>query len=250
MRIIAGEFRGRRLLAPEEAGTTRPVTDRVKQSLFDILTPSLDGAAVYDCFAGTGSMGLEALSRGARHVTFFEADRSAGARLRRNIQTLGVAKRSHIITGDLFRWFRSSFPLAGVNESAVGCASAHQIRGVLKHTLRGSVGSATTAHGETGNFHPSPPAPLSQGERGEGARRVDLVFLDPPYRFLCEKTEDLRELATHLTRHLAPAATVVFRHDAADALALPNLLVTDLRTYGSMTLEFLHPTPNTPTQPE
>ena len=57
MRIIAGEFRGRRLLPPE-GDTTRPVTDRVKQSLFDILTPVLEGASVYDCFAGTGSKGL------------------------------------------------------------------------------------------------------------------------------------------------------------------------------------------------
>ena len=61
MRIIAGEFRGRRLLPPEETGVTRPVTDRVKQSLFDILAPRLEGARVYDCFAGTGSMGLECL---------------------------------------------------------------------------------------------------------------------------------------------------------------------------------------------
>ena len=70
MRIIAGEFRGRKLLGPE-TDVTRPITDRVKQSLFDILTPYLPQARVYDCFAGTGSMGLECLSRGAKHVTFF-----------------------------------------------------------------------------------------------------------------------------------------------------------------------------------
>ena len=72
MRIIAGEFRGRKLLPPE-GDVTRPITDRVKQSLFDILAPRIDGARVYDCFAGTGSMGLECLSRGAEHATFFEA---------------------------------------------------------------------------------------------------------------------------------------------------------------------------------
>ena len=84
MRIIAGEFCGRKLLSPE-GDTTRPITDRVKQSLFDIVSPYIEGAAVYDCFAGTGSMGLECLSRGAAHVTFFELDKSAGERLRRNI---------------------------------------------------------------------------------------------------------------------------------------------------------------------
>src|SRR5436309_2356542 len=104
MRIIAGEFRGRRLLPPE-GEATRPVTDRVKQSLFDILAPLIPEAVVYDCFAGTGSMGLECLSRGARLVAFFEADRSALARLKQNIAALGVSERSLIIGGDLFKWF-------------------------------------------------------------------------------------------------------------------------------------------------
>ena len=87
MRIIAGEFRGRRLLPP--AGVkTRPITDRVKQSLFDIVSPLIPDAVVYDCYAGTGSMGLESLSRGARLAYFFEADRSAGMLLKKNIEAL------------------------------------------------------------------------------------------------------------------------------------------------------------------
>lgn len=107
MRIIAGEFRGRRLLPPESQ-TTRPITDRVKQSLFDILQPSIADADVYDLFAGTGSMGLECLSRGARRVTFFEGDRSAVALLRKNISDLRVEARSRVVAGDLFRWFERS----------------------------------------------------------------------------------------------------------------------------------------------
>src|SRR4051795_2116392 len=105
MRIIAGQFRSRVILPPEDESTTRPITDRVKQSLFDILTPLLEDARVYDCFAGTGSMGLESLSRGASHATFFEADRSAASRLRRNIETLKVEERSVVVTQDLFKWF-------------------------------------------------------------------------------------------------------------------------------------------------
>jgi 16S rRNA (guanine966-N2)-methyltransferase len=103
VRIIAGEFRGRKLLPPA-SDTTRPVTDRVKQSIFDILTPVMADAIVYDCFAGTGSMGLECLSRGASKVTFFETDRSAADRLKRNIETLKVENRSTVVTRDLFRW--------------------------------------------------------------------------------------------------------------------------------------------------
>jgi 16S rRNA (guanine(966)-N(2))-methyltransferase RsmD len=115
MRIIAGEFRSRVLLAPESDQTTRPITDRVKQSLFDIVTPLLEEATVYDCFAGTGSMGLECLSRGAARAVFFEADRSALGRLKKNIAALGVAERSSVVAGDLFKYFaNAAAPEAGV----------------------------------------------------------------------------------------------------------------------------------------
>ena len=73
MRIIAGEFRGQKLLGPD-GDTTRPVTDRAKQSIFDVLSDRPDDAVVFDCFAGTGSFGLECLSRGARSAIFFESD--------------------------------------------------------------------------------------------------------------------------------------------------------------------------------
>ncbi len=190
MRIIAGEFRGRRLLGPE-ADVTRPITDRVKQSLFDILAPLLPDARVYDCFAGTGSMGLESLSRGAVHATFFEADRSAAARLRRNIETLAVGRKSTVITTNLFGWFDGS---------------------------------------------PAPPPDA----------RADVIFLDPPYRFLRERPDDLRRLARQLgEKWLRPDGVVVFRHDAKDALDLPPLRETDRREYGGMTLELL----GMPTEP-
>jgi 16S rRNA (guanine966-N2)-methyltransferase len=103
VRIIAGEFRGRKLLPPEGTDVTRPVTDRVKQSVFDILGSEVEGR-IFDLFAGTGSMGLECLSRGAVDATFFESDRSAVARLRKNIAALGV-KCAYVEPGDLFQWF-------------------------------------------------------------------------------------------------------------------------------------------------
>ena len=182
MRVIAGEFRGRRLLPPEGTDITRPVTDRVKQSLFDILAPEIEGSTVFDVFAGTGSMGLESLSRGAAACTFFEADRSALGRLRKNVAALGVVERATVVAGDLFRWF----------------------------------------------------------EDAPGNTKVGIVFLDPPYRFLRERADELRRLAEGIaSRHLAPGGVVVFRHDARDALALPALTVADRREYGGMVLEFL-----------
>jgi 16S rRNA (guanine966-N2)-methyltransferase len=105
VRIIAGQFRSRVLLGPEDERTTRPITDRVKQSLFDIVTPWIaEGGVVYDCFAGTGSMGLESLSRGASAATFFEADWSALLRLKKNIAALGVGAAATVIAGDIFKY--------------------------------------------------------------------------------------------------------------------------------------------------
>ncbi|HET6430496.1 MAG TPA: RsmD family RNA methyltransferase [Phycisphaerae bacterium] len=103
MRIASGEFRGRRLLGPVGADVTRPMTDRVKIALFNILGGSLAEAVVLDLFAGTGSLGLEALSRGARLACFAEQHRTALERLRRNIEALGVADRCRIWGGDILQ---------------------------------------------------------------------------------------------------------------------------------------------------
>lgn len=102
MRIIAGTHRGRRLLGPAGRETTRPITDRVKTPLFDRLaaTGRLDGAVVLDLFAGTGSMGLECLSRGAAHVTFVERDRSALQRLRRNLDAIRQTGDARVLSMD------------------------------------------------------------------------------------------------------------------------------------------------------
>jgi 16S rRNA (guanine966-N2)-methyltransferase len=109
MRIIAGQFRGRRLLAPK-SDATRPITDRAKQSVFDVLNPRIAGARIYDCFAGTGSLGLESLSRDAEFATFFEADRSAVKLLTENLAALGAAGRARIIPGDIFKWAHQTPP--------------------------------------------------------------------------------------------------------------------------------------------
>jgi 16S rRNA (guanine966-N2)-methyltransferase len=95
VRIVAGAYGGRRLEAP--AGeATRPTSDRVKEALFSILG-SVDGATVVDLFAGSGALGLEALSRGAESVTFVESDRKAAEAIRRNIAALGCSSRAHLI---------------------------------------------------------------------------------------------------------------------------------------------------------
>lgn len=105
MRIIAGDLRGRSILGPK-SDTTRPVTDRVKVAVFNSLQCRLGeqgfaGLAVADLFSGTGSMGLDALSRGAAWCTFVEQDREAANILARNIRDLAVAERCKIERIDL-----------------------------------------------------------------------------------------------------------------------------------------------------
>jgi len=88
MRIIAGTHRGRRIVAPK-GGHTRPTGDRVREALFNLVGP-VDGASVLDLYAGSGALGLEALSRGARRCVFVETDGAACRAIRVNLETLGL----------------------------------------------------------------------------------------------------------------------------------------------------------------
>jgi 16S rRNA (guanine966-N2)-methyltransferase len=98
MRIIAGAWRGRPIEAPPGAGT-RPTSDRAREGLFSMLASRLggfEGLHVADLFAGTGALGLEALSRGAAHCTFIDNDREAVAAIRRNLERFGATARAAI----------------------------------------------------------------------------------------------------------------------------------------------------------
>jgi 16S rRNA (guanine966-N2)-methyltransferase len=107
MRIVAGAWRGRSLVAPPGQGT-RPTADRVRQALFDVVMhaewagrAAIEGAAVLDAFAGTGALGLEALSRGAATSVFVEADPAAVRALRTNIAGCKAADRTEILATDV-----------------------------------------------------------------------------------------------------------------------------------------------------
>ena len=101
VRVVAGDLRGRRIEAPTTEAT-RPTTDKVREAVFNSLRSMdvVEGARVLDLFAGTGAMGIEALSRGAAHCVFVESDRAALAVLRTNLQQLGIADKSTVISGD------------------------------------------------------------------------------------------------------------------------------------------------------
>jgi 16S rRNA (guanine966-N2)-methyltransferase len=98
MRVIAGEFRSRRLKSIPGAAT-RPTPDRLRETLFDILMPHIAGAIFVDAYAGTGAVGVEALSRGAAHAFFLERNRAALEAIRENLASLELQRRSTVVPG-------------------------------------------------------------------------------------------------------------------------------------------------------
>lgn len=107
MRVIAGVAKGRRLRPPPTGGT-RPITDRAKESLFAILAPEIPGGRFLDLFAGTGGVGIEALSRGGAGATFVERSARAAANIRHNLGITGLADRAEVVTRDVFAYLRET----------------------------------------------------------------------------------------------------------------------------------------------
>lgn len=111
MRISAGEHRGRRLQSTK-GRATRPTSDLLRQAVFNVLGDRILGARLLDLFAGMGSVGLDALSRGAASVTFIERDRRAAVAIRTNLASLGLTSRARVIVGDVLLALRR-FQAAG-----------------------------------------------------------------------------------------------------------------------------------------
>lgn len=171
MRIVGGSHRGRRLLAPP-GSIVRPTSDRAREALFNILSHGVlavggipfSGAGVLDAFAGTGALGLEALSRGAAAVVFIEQDREALAVLRRNIDALGEGARTQILPGDATR------PLRAIS----GCAVVF----IDPPYRSGLAAPALTALDAAGWFAPEGLAVIETAAREELAAPAGFSLLD------------------------------------------------------------------------
>ncbi len=105
LRVSGGEARGRRLKAPKNI---RPTQGMVKQAIFNMVGPRIEGATVLDLFAGSGALGIEALSRGAASVTFVDQQPRGLAILRQNLDALGFKERAHVVRGDVVHWLEAS----------------------------------------------------------------------------------------------------------------------------------------------
>ena len=175
MRIIAGAWRGRTLQAPP-GDSTRPTADRVRQALFDRLMHApwagralLDGARVLDAFAGTGALGLEALSRGAAHATFIERDPTALAVLRANVAACRAEVHCTVLPADALR------PPPGAPCGVLFLDPPYGAglvpKAVTALTDAGWAGPGTLVVAEVGRDDPSPAAdPLD--DRTHGAARM------------------------------------------------------------------------------
>ena len=105
LRVSGGEARGRRLKAPKNI---RPTQGIVKQAIFNLVATQIEDARVLDLFAGSGAIGIEALSRGAAHVTFVDREPRGLAILRQNLDALGLKERASVVRGDVARWLEQS----------------------------------------------------------------------------------------------------------------------------------------------
>jgi 16S rRNA (guanine(966)-N(2))-methyltransferase RsmD len=190
MRVIAGTYRSRQLIAPRGTGT-RPTSDRLRETLFNILAPRVAGCRFADLYAGTGAVGIEAISRGAEQVWFAEKAEPALAAIRANLKALQIAR---------------SFT---VEERGTGALLERLAKAAQK------VASAKSVSVETART----------------SERLDLVYLDPPWEAEAEYANALHLLGSVRGRTiLAPAALVVAEHSSKTKLAASYGELSQTRT--------------------
>lgn len=169
MRIIAGQAHGRKLKAPRGLNT-RPATARARQSIFSRLAVRLDfdGVRVLDIYAGSGSLGIEALSRGAESATFIDSSREAAAAIRHNLSTMGLSDRARVIAKDLHRALpelaaaRERFGLAFVDAPYAADASAEVLRMLAQMELIVPGGWVVVRQSRRAPEAPAAPSPFRQ----------------------------------------------------------------------------------------
>lgn len=200
LRVAGGEYRGRKLRTVAGIGT-RPLLSKVREAVFNILGPEIQGAQVWDLFAGTGASGIEALSRGARRVIFVEKGGSALRVLQQNLGELGL---DHAAPGEARRAL----------------------------VLRGNAWDPKIVDPLTGEPFPDERNPETP---------PNFVFFDPPYADVREDPTSCVERVGALLDRLAPGGRMVFHfpEGVLDEDDLAHLGVVDLRVWGSSAVAFI-----------
>lgn len=188
MRIVAGRWRGRAITSPK-GDVVRPTRDRIREALFSMLAsrlgPELGGAPVLDAFAGTGALGLEALSRGASSAVFVESDASVRKVLEANIASLGASADARVVPGDVFALAHRSAvpggPFALILLDPPYRIDAAQVSGLLADLRRDGLvapGALVVYEHETGTVPEWPEGFESEASRRYGSTGIDLAVAD------------------------------------------------------------------------
>lgn len=180
MRIVAGRFRGRRLAQlgkGDRAAHLRPTSDRVRESLFSVLAhrDAIAGQRVLDLFAGTGALGLEALSRGAAHVHFVENGRKAISLIRENISSLGVADECTLLVEDAARLRPAPGPACGLVFLDPPYGKGLGQPALARADSAGWIAPGALIVWEEATAMPPPPGFETEDERRYGDTRVTLM---------------------------------------------------------------------------
>jgi 16S rRNA (guanine966-N2)-methyltransferase len=208
MRVVTGEAKGRKLKGPKTIGA-RPIIDRVKQALFNILASRVEDARFLDLFAGTGSVGIEALSRGAASATFIELDHKMLAVVRENLRITGLDDRAETLRADAFKFLQNELP--------------HAQQAPLGQHKKQSKTSPVETH--------KPPRPTAP---------YDIIYVAPPqYHEMAARALGILDTSPLI----ASAGLVIIQihpkeRDGVVAMPLTRLALTDERRYGSTLLLF------------
>lgn len=195
VRIIGGRFRGRRLHYTGDA-RTRPMKDRLREAIFNLVGPSIRGKHALDLFAGTGALALEALSRGAGRATLIEQHHPTADVIRRNVAELSVETRTEIVTANVFIWEKMGAGLFSLGATNAG------------------------------------PSPAVEKEPQSQLRSPWVVFCSPPYDFYVSRTAEMLELIEGLIGSAPAESIFVVEADARfDFQLLPDPGAWDVRSY-------------------
>jgi 16S rRNA (guanine966-N2)-methyltransferase len=194
LRIIGGQFRGRRLRYHGDP-VVRPMKHRVREAIFNLISTESAGRHVIDLFAGTGALGLEALSRGATSATFIEKHVPSSRIVAENIATLGVEDRAQLLVTSAFLWSKRDLPSVGTRDGSTAPGAQSAV--------------------------PPREAPW-------------LVFCSPPYTLFVDRANDMLDLIAQIQRHAPPGSTLVVEADERfdfSPLIGDNSAAWDRRTY-------------------
>ncbi len=203
LRIIGGRFRGRKLQYSGDL-RTRPMKDRLREAVFNLVGPAIQGKHVVDLFAGTGALALEALSRGADRATLIEQHHPTAAVIRRNIATLGLEQQTELRIGSAF--------LHG--------PAAVKGSGIISHSRDDHGRNHSAESGEEKDSRPLCAVSLCA------------VFCSPPYEFFVGRREEMLRLIAELLDAMPVGSVFVVEADARfDFQLLPDPQAWDVRAY-------------------